>query len=729
MSILRFDAVKKAQNRDFIKVTAPAEKISDYFGCNVFNDAAMKQYLSAETYKKLKNAIAQGQPISLDLADNVAVGMKNWAMSKGVTHYTHWFQPLTGLTAEKHDAFFDLEKDGTVLEKFKGTALAQQEPDASSFPSGGIRSTFEARGYTAWDATSPAFIMEDNGTKTLCIPTVFVSYTGEALDFKMPLLKALQAVDKAATAVAQYFEADVTHTIATLGPEQEYFLVDKAMYYARPDLVSTGRTLFGHTPPKGQQLEDHYFGSIPSRVKAFMVEFEIECLKLGIPIRTRHNEVAPGQFECASTFEEANLAVDHNLLLMDVMHKVADRHNLKVLFHEKPFSGINGSGKHNNWSLQTNTGINLLSPSTKAKDNLRFLTFFVNVIRAVYQNADLLRASIMSAGNEHRLGANEAPPSIISVFVGSQMSEILEELESKAVVKVSKGENIYMKTGINKIPPVLLDNTDRNRTSPFAFTGNKFEFRAVGSSANCSSNMIVLNTIVANQLTIFKAEVEKRLEKGDKKEVVIINILKEYIKESKSIIFEGDGYSDAWKEEAQKRGLTNIASCIKSLEAFISEKTVHIFEENQVLSHRELEARYEILLENYIKEIQIESRMMGELVVNHVIPTSISYQNKLVEYVRSLKAIGIEDTLVESTLTTVHKIAGYVNDLQNNVKAMIDTRKVANNTEDLKKRAEIYSEQVKSYFEPIRYAVDKLELTISDEAWPLAKYRELLMIR
>ena len=729
MSILRFEAIKKAQDRPYIKVIPPSEKISDYFACNVFNDMAMRQHLNSDTYKKLKAAIAKGEPISLELADSVAAGMKTWAMSKGVTHYTHWFQPLTGTTAEKHDAFFDIESDGSVIEKFKGSALAQQEPDASSFPSGGIRSTFEARGYTAWDATSPAFIMEDNGTKTLCIPTVFVSYTGEALDYKMPLLKALHAVDKAATAVAQYFDSDVTNTIATLGPEQEYFLVDKAMYYARPDLVSTGRTLFGHTPPKGQQLEDHYFGSIPSRVRAFMVEFEIECLKLGIPIRTRHNEVAPAQFECAATFEEANLAIDHNLLLMDVMEKVADRHDLKVLFHEKPFSGINGSGKHNNWSLQTNTGVNLLSPSTKAKDNLRFLTFFVNVIKAVHSHADLLRASIMSAGNEHRLGANEAPPAIISVFIGKQMSEILDELEKKATVKISKGENIYMKTGINKIPPVLLDNTDRNRTSPFAFTGNKFEFRAVGSSANCSSNMIVVNTIVAQQLTLFKEEVDKRIAKGEKKEAAIINVLKNYIKESKKVIFEGDGYSEAWKKEAQKRGLSNVTSCVEALEAFVSKETTIIFEKHDVLSHRELEARYEILLENYIKKIQIESRMMGELVVNHVIPTAISYQNKLVEYVRSLKAIGIEDALVESTLVTIKKIAEYVNDLQKNVKEMIDTRKVANNTEDVKKRAKIYSEKVRSYFEPIRYDVDKLELTISDEAWPLAKYREMLLIR
>jgi glutamine synthetase len=729
MSNLRFKALEQALNRPFVKVTPPSEVISEYFGVNVFNQKAMQRYLSSEVLKKLKNTIEQGQIIDRTLADAVAAGMKAWAIERGVTHYTHWFQPLTGATAEKHDAFFDIDPDGTVMEKFKGSALAQQEPDASSFPSGGIRSTFEARGYTAWDASSPAFIMENNGTKTLCIPTVFVSYTGEALDYKMPLLKALNAVDKAATAVCQYFNPDVKNVIATLGPEQEYFLVDKALYYARPDLVTTGRSLFGHTPPKGQQLEDHYFGSIPSRVRTFMVDFEIECLKLGIPIRTRHNEVAPSQFECASTFEECNLAVDHNLLLMEVMEKVAEKHQFKVLFHEKPFAGINGSGKHNNWSLGTDTGINLLAPSSKAKDNLRFLTFFVNTIKAVHDYADLLRASIMSAGNEHRLGANEAPPAIISVFIGKQLSEVLDELEKKASIKLNKGDNLYLKTGISKIPPLLLDNTDRNRTSPFAFTGNKFEFRAVGSTANCASNMIVLNTIVANQLVLFKQEVDKRIEKGEKKEVAIVNVLKDYIKDSKKVLFEGDGYSESWVKEAKKRGLSNVTSCVEALDAFLDKNTVAVFEKFQIMSHREIEARHEILLENYIKKIQIESRMMGELVVNHVIPTAISYQNKLVEYVKNLRDIGIEDELAESTKVTIKKIAEHVNSIQKLTKEMIDARKAANNTADIRKRAEMYNKKVKSFFDEIRYGVDKLELIVSDEVWPIAKYREILFAR
>ncbi|MEM9982133.1 MAG: glutamine synthetase III, partial [Bacteroidota bacterium] len=632
-------------------------------------------------------------------------------------------------TAEKHDAFFDIELDGSVLEKFKGSALAQQEPDASSFPSGGIRSTFEARGYTAWDASSPAFIMEMNSTKTLCIPTVFVSYTGEALDYKMPLLKALQAVDKAATAVCQYFNSDVLHTMATLGPEQEYFLVDKALYYARPDLIATGRSMFGHTPPKGQQLDDHYFGAIPSRIRTFMVDFEIECLKLGIPIRTRHNEVAPSQFECASTFEECNLAVDHNLLLMEVMEKVADRHYFKVLFHEKPFAGINGSGKHNNWSLMTNTGINLLAPSTKAKENLRFLTFFINTIKAVHDNTDLLRAAIMSAGNEHRLGANEAPPAIISVFIGTQLTEVLEELEKKSTIKLDKGENLYLKTGISKIPPVLLDNTDRNRTSPFAFTGNKFEFRAVGSSANCASNMTVLNAIVANQLTLFKQAVDERISDGEKKEVAIVNVLKSYIKDSKQVLFEGDGYSDAWVKEAKKRGLSNVTSCVEALDALLDEKAVRLFEAQGIMSHREIEARHETLLENYLKSIQIESRIMGEMVFNHIIPTAIAYQNKLVEYVKNLKEVGMDDELAKSVKEMIKQIAEHVNDIQHLTNEMIEARKVANNKEKIRKSAEVYTKKVKPFFEQIRYKVDKLELLVDDESWPLAKYREVLFTR
>jgi glutamine synthetase len=636
---------------------------------------------------------------------------------------------LTGLTAEKHDALFDIDSEGRAIEKLKGSELAQQEPDASSLPSGGIRSTFEARGYTAWDPSSPAFIMEINGSKTLCIPTIFISYTGESLDYKTPLLKSLHALDKAATAVCQYFERDVTHVMATLGPEQEYFVVDKALYYARPDLVACGRTLFGHTPARGQQLEDHYFGSIPPRVRVFMIDFETEALKLGIPIRTRHNEVAPAQFECAATFEEASVAVDHNLLLMDIMEKVADRHNLKVLFHEKPFAGVNGSGKHNNWSMMTNTWVNLLAPSTKAKENLRFLTFFVNVIKAVHDHADLLRASIMSAGNEHRLGANEAPPAIMSIFIGEELTRVLEELEQKATVKINKGDNLYMKVGISKIPPVLRDNTDRNRTSPFAFTGNKFEFRAVGASANCASNMIVLNTAVAAQLQQFKKEVDALIEKGEKKEVAIVRVLRDYIKASKRILFEGNNYSEEWAKEAEKRGLTNIKSCVRALEAFVKPESIALFESQGVFTKREVEARYEIMLEAYVKRIQIESRMMGELALNHIIPAAINYQNRLLEAFEGMQRAGIEEAHLESIKITIRKIAEHVNMLQKKVKEMIDARKEANRIEDIRLRAEYYTDKVKPLFDEIRYRGDKLELMVDDELWPLVKYRELLFVR
>lgn len=729
MPTLRFRALLDAQNRPAVQVQEPEESVTRYFGTQVFNKEAMRKHLSHETYKKLMYAIEHGETIDLELADAVAAGMKSWAISKGATHFTHWFQPLTGLTAEKHDAFFDIDSEGRAIEKFKGSELAQQEPDASSLPSGGIRSTFEARGYTAWDPSSPAFIMEINGSKTLCIPTIFISYTGESLDYKTPLLKSLHALDKAATAVCQYFDRDVSRVVATLGPEQEYFVVDKALYYARPDLVACGRTLFGHTPARGQQLEDHYFGSIPSRVRAFMIDFETEALKLGIPIRTRHNEVAPAQFECAATFEEASVAVDHNLLLMDIMEKVADRHDLKVLFHEKPFAGVNGSGKHNNWSMMTNTGVNLLAPSTKAKENLRFLAFFVNVIKAVHDHADLLRASIMSAGNEHRLGANEAPPAIISVFIGEELTKVIEELEEKATVKINKGDNLYMKVGISKIPPVLRDNTDRNRTSPFAYTGNKFEFRAVGSSANCASNMIVLNTAVAAQLQQFKKDVDALIAKGEKKEVAIVRVLRDYIKASKRILFEGNNYSEEWAKEAEKRGLTNIKSCVRSLEAFVKPESVALFESQGVFTKREVEARYEIMLEAYVKRIQIESRMMGELALNHIIPAAINYQNRLLEALERMQRAGIEEENLESIKITIRKIAEHVNMLQKKVKEMIDARKEANKIEDIRRRAEFYTDKVKPLFDEIRYRGDKLELMVDDELWPLAKYRELLFVR
>jgi len=725
MANLRFKALETAMNRNVPVVTPPSNKVSDYYGTNVFGMEAMRANLSTDVFKKVNRAITEGSKIDEDTADAVASAMKSWAISKNATHYTHWFQPLTGATAEKHDAFFDVLPNGSAIEKFKGTALVQQEPDASSFPSGGIRNTFEARGYTAWDPTSPAFIFGN----TLCIPTVFVSYTGEALDYKAPLLKALGLVDKAATAVCQYFDKDVTRVTATLGPEQEYFLVDRALYMARPDLIMAGRTVFGHSPAKGQQLEDHYFGSIPSRVLAFMQDFEYEALKLGMPIRTRHNEVAPSQFECAPTFEEVNLAIDHNLLLMDLMEKIAEKHNFKVLFHEKPFAGINGSGKHNNWSLGTNTGRNLLGPSSRPKENLMFLTFFINVIKAVHDYADLLRASIASSGNEHRLGANEAPPAIVSIFIGSQLAKVLEDLESKGEIKVDKGENMYRNLGIDKIPNILLDNTDRNRTSPFAFTGNKFEFRAVGSSANSANAMTVLNTIMGNQLTDFKKEVDGLIEKGEKKEVAIINVLRRYVTEAKNIIFEGNGYSDEWKEEAARRGLKNIASTPEALDVYVDDRSVKLFEKYGIFSHRELEARHEIMLENYIKKIQIESRVMGDLVLNHVIPTAVKYQNVLTGNLKAMKEVGIEGKHTQNLVDTVKKISGYIDTLLDSVENMTEARKKANNTNDTREKAVLYNQEVKGYFDKIRYCVDKLELLVDDEDWPLVKYREMLLVR
>jgi len=731
MATLRFKAVETAQNRATISVQLPAEKVSDYFAINVFHDSTLRRYISAEAYKKLTATIEQGHKIDMELADAVASAMKTWAMSKGVTHYTHWFQPLTGSTAEKHDAFFEVEKGFSVLEKFKGSALVQQEPDASSFPSGGIRATFEARGYTAWDPTSPAFIMEIEGGKTLCIPTIFVSYTGESLDYKTPLLKSVAFVDKAATAVCELFDKDVKRVTATLGAEQEYFLVDKAMYYARPDLVMAGKTVFGHAPAKGQQLEDHYFGSIPSRVRTFMVDFEIEAQKLGIPIRTRHNEVAPSQFECAPTFEDVNLAVDHNILLMDIMEKVAEKHSFKVLFHEKPFAGINGSGKHNNWSLSTDTGKNLLAPSSKAKENLQFLTFFVNIVKAVHDYADILRASIASAGNDYRLGANEAPPAILSIFAGREMMSVLEELEKNATIKIEKGDNLYMKMGINKIPNIILDNTDRNRTSPFAFTGNKFEFRAVGSTTNCAAPMTVLNTIVAQQLMQFRKEVDEVVAKNgpDKKEIAILNILRDYIKASKNVLFEGDNYADEWVKEAEKRGLPNVKSTPLALDAFVTKKSEHLFVDNDIMNHRELEARHEIQLETYIKKVQIESRIMGDIALNQIIPAAVIYQNKLIANVKGLQEIGLQDLpSFKTIMDAIKNIADHISKIQQNVHDMIDARKEANNLSGSRNIALAYDAKVKAYFEPIRYSVDKLELIVEDEIWPLAKYREMLAV-
>lgn len=729
MSVLRFKALESVYTRRPLEVDAPSDKISDFYASNVFGKKAMREFLPDEVYKQVMEAIEKGIQLDRKIADHVAMGMKSWAMTKGVTHYTHWFQPLTGTTAEKHDSFFQPTLDGAALEVFDGGQLVQQEPDASSFPSGGIRNTFEARGYTAWDPTSAAFIMG----KTLCIPTIFVSYTGEALDHKAPLLKALHAMDKAAVEVCQYFDKNVTKVTATLGWEQEYFLVDAALYTARPDLMLTGRTVFGHSSAKDQQLEDHYFGSIPERVNAFMRDFEVESLKLGIPVKTRHNEVAPNQFECAPIFEETNLAVDHNLLLMDVMEKVARKHNFRVLFHEKPFAGINGSGKHNNWSMATNTGKNLLSPGKTPKKNLQFLTFFVNTIKAVHEHADLLRASIAHAGNDHRLGANEAPPAIISAFIGSQLDAVLNELEEKVHTgKMSPDEKTELKLNIGKIPEILLDNTDRNRTSPFAFTGNKFEFRAVGSSQNCAGPMMVLNTIVANQLTDFKIAVDKIIDKGVDKEEAILQVLRQYIIESKNVRFEGNGYSDAWVKEAEKRGLSNIKTTPQALDAYVSAKSKALFKRFDIHSEREIAARHDIYLEMYSKKIQIESRVMGDIALNHIIPTAIQYQNLLITNVSGLKNIFSAaefKSLGEVQLGTIKEISEHISAIKTGVEAMIEARKKANKVEGARAHAIAYCEKVVPFFETIRYHVDKLELLVDDEYWPLPKYRELLFNR
>ncbi|TZF83873.1 glutamine synthetase type III [Pedobacter sp. BS3] len=723
MSNLRFQALNAVLTRNIPEVKPPAVKVSDYYSSNVFDKKKMKEFLSKEAFESISNSINLGVPIDREIAEQVASAMKAWAISKGATHYTHWFQPLTGTTAEKHDSFFEPSGDGGI-EKFSGEALAQQEPDASSFPNGGIRSTFEARGYTAWDPSSPAFIIGS----TLCIPTVFVSYTGEALDYKAPLLKALNALDKAAVAVAQYFDKSIEKVNASLGIEQEYFLVDLALYNARPDLYLTGRALFGHMSAKNQQLEDHYFGSIPERVIAFMQDLEIEALKLGIPLKTRHNEVAPSQFECAPIYEEINLAIDHNQLLMDLMDKVARRHNFKVLFHEKPYAGINGSGKHNNWSMITNTGRNLLAPGKTPKNNLMFLTFFVNTIRAVYEYSDLLRASIASVSNDHRLGANEAPPAIISIFLGSQLNDVLDEIETSRVTSKMKQESALW-TNIPKIPQILLDNTDRNRTSPFAFTGNKFELRAVGSSANSANPMTILNLIVADQLNKFKVEVDKLLKKGEKKDVALMTVIKKYIKESKAIRFEGNGYSDEWAQEAEKRGLSNIKTTPKALDVLVAEKSEKLFEETGVYSKRESHARHEILLENYYKKLQIEARVMGELVNNVIIPAAIAYQTELITNVKGLKEIGLGEETYSAQIDLIKKISTHVNFIKTNVHDMIEERKKANVIEDAREKAIAYDEKVKSYFDPIRYHVDKLEQLIDDTRWPLPKFRELLFLK
>lgn len=729
MSSFRFQAIKEATTRIPVHVEELGRK-SEIFGQNVFNDKAMKQFLNIDAYKALKDAINHGKKIDRNMADHVAIGMKQWALSKGVTHYTHWFQPLTGTTAEKHDAFFETSMDGSdPVERLSGGALVQQEPDASSFPNGGIRNTFEARGYTAWDPTSPAFVY---GT-TLCIPTVFISYTGEALDFKTPLLRALNAIDEAATDVCNYFDKNVKKVTATLGWEQEYFLVDKALATSRPDILLTGRTLLGHTSAKGQQLEDHYFGSIPSRVLNYMRDLENECMLLGIPVKTRHNEVAPNQYELAPIFEETNLAVDHNSLLMDVMQKVAERHHFKVLFHEKPFKGVNGSGKHNNWSLTTNTGVNLLSPSKTPMNNLQFLTFFINTIKAVQTYEELLRASITSASNDHRLGANEAPPAIISIFIGSQLTKVLEELEGVSKGKLSPEEKTDLKLNVvGKIPYVLLDNTDRNRTSPFAFTGNKFEFRAVGSTANCANSMTVLNTIVAKQLKDFKKEVDALIEKkGLKKDEAIFNVLREYIKTSKKILFEGDGYSEAWEKEAVKRGLSNHKTTPEALKAKASKKALDLFSEMGVMNHTEAEARYEIELEEYVKKIQIEGRVLGDIARNHVIPTAIRYQNLVVKNVSGLKNIfgASFESIGKEQIAIIKEISLHIEAINSLVEKMTEERRKANILPDIELQAKVYCQTIKPFFDKIRYHCDKLELVVDNEIWTLTKYRELLFTR
>jgi glutamine synthetase len=720
MAQLRFDALKGLNNRKKVVVETPATIVSKFFGENVFGTEQLRATLAPAVFKKVTSAIKNHEKIDEVTADAVAAAAKSWAMAKGATHFTHWFQPMTGGTAEKHDSFFDALAG---IEKFKGSELVQQEPDASSFPSGGIRSTFEARGYTAWDPTSSMFLYG----KTLCIPTIFVSYTGETLDTKSPLLKALKAVDIAATKVAQLFDKDIQHVTASLGPEQEYFIVDKALFMARPDLVMAGKTVFGHAPARGQQLEDHYFGSIPSRVYDFMKEFEIEAWKLGIPVRTRHNEVAPSQFEVAPLFEEVNMANDHNQLMMDVMGRVAEKHNLACIFHEKPFAGLNGSGKHNNWSLITDTGVNLYAPSSSARDNLAFLTFFITTVKAVHEYADLLRASIANYGNDFRLGANEAPPAIMSVFIGTEMQRVLNEVEKSGNVKIEKGDNMYMKLGIDQIPEIILDTTDRNRTSPFAFTGNKFEFRAVGGSDNCATAMTALNVIVAEQLEHFFTEVSKDIDKGEEKRLAIVKVLRKYITESKNVIFGGDGYSEEWVKEAEKRGLGNVKNTPRALDAYLTKKSLAIFEKHGVLNHKEVEARNEIRLEAYIKKVQIDARVMGDLALNHIVPTAIAYQSKLINNANGLKGLGIDNKAV---VKTIEEISGHIETIKISVREMIEERKRLNKVTDTHKRALGYCDDIKEkYFDKIRDAVDKLELLVDNEDWPLVKYRELLFLR
>ena len=728
MSKLRFRVVESAFKKGAVDVVAPAERPSEYFGKNVFNREKMFKYLPEKAYSKLIDSIDNGTPLDRETADAVAAGMKKWAIEMGATHYTHWFHPLTEGTAEKHDAFVEHDGKGGMVEEFSGKLLIQQEPDASSFPNGGIRNTFEARGYSAWDPSSPAFIVGD----TLCIPTIFIAYTGESLDYKAPLLKALEAVNKAAVDVCHYFNPEVKKVYAYLGWEQEYFLVDEGLYAARPDLLLCGRTLMGHESSKNQQLEDHYFGAIPTRVLEFMKELEIESLKLGIPLKTRHNEVAPNQFELAPIFEECNLANDHNLLVMALMRKISRKHGFRVLLHEKPFKGVNGSGKHNNWSLGTDTGIGLMGPGKTPEDNLRFITFIVNVLMAVYHHNGLLKASISSATNAHRLGANEAPPAIISSFLGTQLSQVLDHLENSEPESLMLAGKQGMKLGIARIPELLIDNTDRNRTSPFAFTGNRFEFRAVGSEANCASAMLVLNAAVAEQLKKFKAEVDEKIAGGKDKFAAILEVLRKDIKECKAIHFDGNGYSEEWKEEAKRRGLDCETSVPIIFDNYLKKSSIDMFESTGVMTRKELEARNEVKWETYTKKIQIEARVLGDLAMNHIIPTATRYQTSLVDNVYKMKDLFPEDkakNLSSRNLEIIEDIACRTNFIKEKVDEMVEARKVANKIESEREKAIAYHDTIVPMLEEIRYHIDKLELVVDDQIWTLPKYRELLFIR
>lgn len=727
--MLRFKVVDEAFNRKAVQVDIPKERPDEFYGSLVFNRGKMYQYLPKETYDALISAIENKTPISRQIADSVADGMKRWAIDNGARHYTHWFHPLTDGTAEKHDSFVMHDGKGGVVEEFSGKLLVQQEPDASSFPNGGIRNTFEARGYSAWDISSPAFILDN----TLCIPTIFISYTGESLDYKTPLLRALNAVDKAAAGVARYFDPEVKHVNSFLGWEQEYFLVDEALYSARPDLMLTGRTLMGHESAKNQQLEDHYFGAIPSRVEAFMLDLEIECHRLGIPAKTRHNEVAPNQFELAPIYEETNLSNDHNLLLMSLMSEVARRHNFRVLLHEKPFAGINGSGKHNNWSLGTDKGVQLFAPGKTPLDNLQFITFVVNVMAAVHRHNALLKASIMSATNAHRLGANEAPPAIISIFTGSQLASILDKLEHSTEDQlIAFGEKSGISVGLNQIPEIMIDNTDRNRTSPFAFTGNRFEFRAVGSSANCASAMIALNAAVADQLSQFKEAVDQRLSRGESMVHAILEEVRSLIIQSKAIHFDGNGYSDQWKEEAARRGLDCETSVPKIFDAYLTRSSVDMFGRMDVFSPKELEARNEVKWEMYTKKVQIEARVLGDLAINHIIPVATRYQSILVDNLVKIKSLFPADKMeriAAQDMLTIEKIADHMAIIKDEVEKMVQARKTANHIPDEREKAIAYHDNVAPSMDVIRYHIDKLELMVDNEMWPLPKYRELLFIR